>query len=278
MISGNHRLVKFGNPRFLPFGPLEIDRLHPLALGLVACYVPGLRIQDLCGNFPNLVPAAGGSIIGGPNGPALLCNLTGASSGASATVGTAITNFVSAAASAFWFGQSITTPAFGCPLFGVEANNTGASPFGVIYVATAASGNIQGVIDNQSNGFVSLTGAATPFSGSGDFRSAAVTWLSGGNISIYANGTSAATPISGGASTLKGYATSKFLIGQFDTGSGSTQSVASLGLLYSRELSAQEVARLHVEPFSMLRSVVKRSYLTPPPPIVTASAFAAVMA
>src|SRR5689334_20343796 len=52
------RYPRLGKPNMVPVGPIAIDWTHPLARGLVGCYVPGSRegYNDLCNNWPRLIP------------------------------------------------------------------------------------------------------------------------------------------------------------------------------------------------------------------------------
>jgi hypothetical protein len=62
--------------RLLPNGKLKIDWSHPLAKGLIACFLPGISYQDLSGNCPDLTlnqnPSSPIPPFGvGPEGPVL---------------------------------------------------------------------------------------------------------------------------------------------------------------------------------------------------------------
>lgn len=268
----------FWLPRFAPMVAAEVDWLHPLSVGLVACFCMSQGPKDLTGHFPTLGPAATtDQIVGSASGPGLRATVTGATTGLYADTSTWDT-VCSSAISCFWYGDGISAPTNGKTLVGFIANNTGVTPFGA-YVATANGGVIQGVVDTQADTSVSLSTGGTPFVGAGDHRSACMTWRSGGNLSVYANGVSGVAAISGGASTLKAYATSRVSFMHFPGAAAGTNNARGVaGMIWNRELSASEILRLHYDPFCVLRPVKQRRYATPAAITAAQQAFAVVAA
>jgi hypothetical protein len=64
-----HRYPAFWLPKVVPREPVELDRSHPLARGLISLWVPGISFADLTGGGPRLTSkGAHGYLMGTPNG------------------------------------------------------------------------------------------------------------------------------------------------------------------------------------------------------------------
>lgn len=244
------------NPRQCPTVPVEVDPSHPLALGLIGCFVASQGPRDLCGNSPIVTTLSGGTppLIATSAGPAWQ-QTTGAQA------------LYAPAAPIFKAGQTFTVFWSGVCL-GSAVGPFDSLAAGIDYAdATEVSPYISYGLDS-SNSMLARTPASAvgpSMSVGDDFNAAAIlstfnAAFTNGVPTVYANGTNTTAITFSAVATLciggyRGDTTRSPNLATrcayfFNQDFGSTNGQSNL----------PQMAWLSAEPFAMLRPVVRRSY------------------
>lgn len=123
-----HRSQRFfSDPLRQPFERVVVNWAHPLAAGLVACYLPTPwhGIFNLAGRGSDLMLRSASAFVPCSAGIGLIS--TAANQGATVTAGDFVKN--SDRVSLFWFGASFGSSNSNTTLIGIEDNNADATPF-----------------------------------------------------------------------------------------------------------------------------------------------------
>jgi hypothetical protein len=230
----------------------RIDWSHPLARGLIGCYLPGvLRGHALVG--PKLA--------NGGDGPGSFGVTAEGASLRSATLGSAKGLVVTATSefkdftrgmSLFWRGTLRGNCDNYCTLIGIQYADTDVSPYYTFAVSADGTGyDILRDFHNEGSGTV--VGNSADVRGSyGKTISVALTGKIGTGVQFYVN----AAPI-GGMSSLSGSpsstGSSKIVINQgIDATHRSANADCNVGYFWNRDLTALEVKQLHDDPYCFL--------------------------
>lgn len=230
-------------PTQVPQGFLRIDWSHPLSNGLMFYYLPGVTPLDIANKDPGILALSGASFIGSsPEGPSVDCTINNSGDGiltSTVVPGAASATAMSVYARGYKVGAPPNNSSFIAGItFSVNPNN---SPFVMVGLQYNLSTIAIRVSYNQAGSLVFL-GFNNLLSGSSQQFSLGGSVVNGGNVKSYYNGAldnSAAagvfTPSSGGA-----------IIG----GNDNMQHTVFCG--WNRELTADEMMRIHLDPYGML--------------------------
>lgn len=237
------------DPRSVPSVPVEVDRSHPLARGLVGLVVPGCvaGAVDLCGNSAPLA-AAGGALVGSAAGPAY-ASVAGAQY-LGGVAGAALN--VAAGGTLFWAGSVLGAAIGGtydyATLVSLSYANGSASPYQFYGIQLGGSS----LLFASANFNLPGSTIAMP---TGGVHSMAATFVIGGAINLYLDARNVGTGSwSGGVPT---YAATTLTIGgdvsPFPAPGRSSNTASALAAFYDTALAPEEIAWLAQEPFGMLR-------------------------
>jgi len=269
-------------PRRVPAEPVEIDWNHPLAGGMIGCYVPGsyYQLSDLTGIGPDLVANVNGAVATTPEGYGYSCN-TGNALASSTTM--PVEWQLTTGGTLFWRGICTGNASSGIDLL-IWGNlqNSGFIPDG----STSPTFCYAIKIDTTtllSFGYAAGTTRNTVFANSsygvqtGFVTSVAATWTVGGAIAVYAWGGGTQGQISPTINTgtwsgaAPDYSQSPEPAIGCDPATGVTNSSGTITLsayLYNRPLTAPQIVTLDSEPFCMLRPVMRSrrigNFVAPP--------------
>lgn len=229
-------------------GKPRINWSHPLAQGLIGCYVPGWcgnTIYNLVGIGGDLVVQSGAAYANTQDGRAL-----DSSASNSLAFVTAPPTMQPAVGSAFWRGNlKAAVSVSNIDLMGLTFTNSDTTPFDAFTIGWSSgsqlfgSGNIGGA---QAN----ATQAATVTTPSGMIN-VGMTIAPSDNTRLYVNGVQTATAATG-AGTIS-YGTPQICLGGYApvaTRIANAQSV--VGYLWKRTLTAGEMLALHFAPYAFL--------------------------
>jgi hypothetical protein len=233
--------------RLVPPGMPRLDRRHPLAQGLVACYLPATApsgpIRNLAGTGGDLTTRGNGGLLLGPEGPAL----NGQAAGQDYAYGAAPAAYQFAiGVSLFVRGRYLSTPSSGGILIGLTYDNAGTSPFDG-YAVTNTTAGLEGAFNLGGTG--AYLGGVTFTAGT--MVSAALSLAPSLHV-YYLNGAANATDTGAGSIA---YGTSPFLC--FNAGapgpaSSVTNFAPTIACIWARALSAAEILALHNDPYGFL--------------------------
>jgi hypothetical protein len=232
-----------------PFAKLRIDSSHPLANGLLACYVPGVSGGiNLAGRGGNLTPvnSAGNQTWDvGPDGPAWKTTI-----GGDALSGLAPAAFLGSNNSFYWRGIFTSVPASGNGnyLMGIGYDNVSSAPY-----------LFQSVDISHSSGFICLEFDNGGYTRQDDPNVVPVntvigscaTFSLGGVATIYRNGVSVGTV----AYTVQSTSTATSTIYICGNNASTARTIPAktfFGCIWNRALSANEVAALDADPYGFL--------------------------
>lgn len=284
----SHRHPGLWNPRFVPYGQVEVDWSHPLAAGLAACFVPGNQAGpiDFSGTGPALVPDSNGDFPLTPEGYGYDSSTLSSSAWASIIP---LKWTCQSGGTIYWRGSAVMQATY----------STGFHPqvFGLSYggAADGSSSPVWGLSLAINNAFTGQHPAfyyypkgasgqenvtlpsldwTTVMAGAGPVAFGA-TFVPGGNVSIYVwpGGSAPVTqtspwlgttsPIDSTLPWQMGLGVSSALDGVDASGT-----VTTSAYLWDRVLSPAEMALVNASPFAMLRPVrrVQRVPIVLPPP------------
>ena len=238
------QLQKPGIPR--------INWSHPLAWGLVTCYMPGAygkTIYDLTGQSPHLAwqtNAARGLYVEGVG-----LNSRAANGGAQAT---ATANLkMTVGASLFWHGLVVSQDIVvnSCDLIGVDYDNANNAPyFGYGITTGVLSGTDIGLQWNSGGAAAFSSATLTPTNET--LYSIGGTFAIGGNAVLYADG-AVLNSTAFGASAPSYTASSMLSIGAWSSEpTYAFQGITGIACAWNRVLSAAEMLELHNDPYCFL--------------------------
>lgn len=249
-------------PQHVPPASLdvEIDWNHPLAAGLIGCYVPGSArgLNDIAGIGPTLTAPAGSNQVG-PYGSGLLTTAT--NSMARATLPAA---YKLSTITLFWRGipQAAYAGGYTSVLFGSTAHSGDTAPSLSASIAILATNNTSSgtpvyawVQGDDGGGTLTAAYAETAVSPTlGAIQSAAVTF-SNATPNVYVDGAlkSSTTSLSS-LSAPQYYSDSQLCLGGYaPVTTRESQTLNQMGAIWNRALTAAEIEWLDKEPFAMLR-------------------------
>jgi len=221
-----------------------VDWTHPLARGLIAAYLPSQGLRNLAGLGADLAFGSAANFRASAHGivvPGTAAN-EGANSGALPS-----TMRPTSSASIFWAG-SVTAGTFNTTMLGLEHNNSNSNPWMSAVLFSAGAGTVT-LGYNVSGSYSEIGGAYLDTSGA--FATYAGTLEMGGAATVYFNGAQAASQAVG-AGSIQYDATAEVDFCAFAADPSRTlNGVGVVGCIWSRALSASEVAALHFSPFSL---------------------------
>lgn len=273
LLRHKHRHAGFWSPRKVPVGPVEIDWNHPLACGLIGCYVPGSSsvLQDLAGVGPTLLPGPSGFIDYTPEGLGYSSN-----NGNASAFSTIMPNSwqLTVGGTLFWRGVCTGSASIG----GVDAliwgnlQNSGFVPSG-----SQSPNYCYGLKIDQTSiisfGYSAGTTRNTVLGNSiysvqvGHSSSIAATFAVGGNIVVYAWGGTDSTKFvptiatgtwSGDAPDYTQNPEPAIGCDPATQATVTSGTITTSAYLYDRVLTAQEIVMLDADPFAMLRPTARR--------------------
>jgi hypothetical protein len=239
------------DPRQVPSVPVELDRAHPLANGLVGCWIGG-RYDDLTGNSPAMVRQSAAGAGPSYRGTAWSNNATN-----SAVYSTAGAALKVTTGSMVWTGDILTTaPADYSPLFCVVPDGSGSAPYTSYWLGVAVTATVYVPGPN----FLACDG---PISGplvTGPQSIACV--FAGANTTLAKNGTNVYTGTSGNG--IPAFtSTSMVAIGGYPTTyPRNPTALTASAMIYNRQLG-DELTWISIEPFAMLRPIQRRRFYLP---------------
>jgi hypothetical protein len=240
--------------RMMPNGRLRIDWSHPLANGLIGCWVPGVAGGiDLTGNHPTATTVgSGGKTDVTVEGPGYNFNATTTALKTTMTsAAPAVQALITAGKfSLYWRGYLAAAGGGFATLFGMQESSSGQ-----LFLVGAFTGsgfnNSAGDVGIQMNraGSSNAAGATSLTMGAGNLYSICMTYDNGANaLNMYLNGTGDSNnprTVAGGLPTCAG--TPTLYVGGDNCGS-----IMNMGLMYSRALSADEMKVLDKDPYCFL--------------------------
>jgi hypothetical protein len=245
--------------RSVPVGQVSIDWSHPLANGLIGCWLPGVSGGiDLTGNCADLQPSSGSSKKYSVNqeGPTLDPGTAGTVNMLTATAPPAYKG--QQAMSMYYRAEKLRAADTQAILLYISYDNVPNAPYNVF--------GLQSVFNNTSysqiyvginiNG-TSQQSANVDFSAETQIRvGATVTSVTGHALSLYKNGLLADNSTNTlPTGTLNGTSTSQISINGWDTSATSGRASGTapyIACLWNRELSASEMAAIDADPYGFL--------------------------
>lgn len=247
------RYPRIVGPRQVPNYPIERISDHPLAIGMAAAYMPGVRYGAFLGIAPALTDhTPAGSIVNTPLGQAYRHATT--SQGISSPPIGLPAQMQIQSGTINWGGQITAFPGAGVSLglFTTGYDNIGSSPYICYGLYIDGTTNFLIADANYGSAFniVTSTGAL-----SAGFQTLASTFTSG-TAALYVNGGVVGSTGSIGSGSLTYTSTSDVQV--FDARAGDM--ACTHVYLYNYVLPAALLAWLHAEPFVMWRPLVRRLY------------------
>lgn len=260
-------------PDSVPNFPVEIAWGHPLANGLLGCYVPGSPhgLSDIARIGPTLTPSASSAWKSTPAGYG--ADSTASSSGFFATAPDVYKNSLGSNASWLWSGQAFArapSTGFTAILFGISAHSTDTSPYlasGVSASAASTNGTVfVAILTGQGANFFNLSSKVwSDYSG---LQTTIVGTYGSSTTLLYGNGTQL---LSGSfTSPISFFSDSQLWMGGYPAQvNRRSASPCTIGAVWNRTLTQDESQWLTLEPFAMLQPQVAKRYYIPasaPPP------------
>ena|SRR5580765_1891432 len=248
-----HRHPALWSGQFVPaqHAAVEIDLQHTLARGLLGFYMPGVSGKDLSGNGPSLVPGAGqlGGVASGA-GRAFGCAALGTPNGLATAVPLPVPTFASGAT--LWiYRQTLARPVNAPVPWIISLYDQGADNRALCLYSDAGNDDLVLYAANAFVNFFMNSGVAN------DTQTLAVTFAPSVLYCVYYKGvmqtTGTAAPASIGFTSTTNFA----------VGTGGNQNIIACGV-WTRALSAPEIAWLDREPFAMLRPASRRRVFATP--------------
>ena len=258
------------NPRLVPQVPVEIDWSHPLAANLIGLYLPSRSTADLAGNGPPIFPQSATTFI--PSGSGSGASSLVANSGMLSTQ--VPTRFQRAPTylaimHVGWHTSTSQGATASQVLFGMSFSGATFLPFTIITNA----GNFQFATNAGSNFGTYGTGFTANL---GLNVIAATNWTGGGNSALYCykNGVLGTAGFSTTVGNINWTAGPNCRVDmcntQWTAGTSWENCISLAGMFFDSgavRLPDSTFAWLGNEPFAMLRPIVRRTYLTPPPAV-----------
>lgn len=247
-------------PQVVPTFPVEVDRTHPLAHGLIGLWLPTAGGADLVGGVVLAQPAGGLSPITATSRGAAWMQQTG-NTGLLAPAATAFTTGSTFAL--FWRGAILGNFVgnYNAPVVGVTYADTDTNPYVAYDIEITGGENIYGRVQNAQSASIQA--------GVGELSAGLTVGAFGLNFyrdGLFGSNAAAAAPLFS--------ATSQVSIGCYPGDLGRSPNVATnLAAFYnasddvSQAGGSELMAWLHAEPFGMLRPKIRRIYGFAPAPI-----------
>ena len=241
-------VFKPGRTLLIPaWGRPRIDWTHPLANGLISCFVPGVAAGvDPTSTVGDLT--ADTSVVLGVSqeGPALVTTVVHGGLYKTGGLPSSITGYNQL--SLYWRGYPLGNQNTYTLWFGVEYSNTNSNPYHIASITSPGPTTVW--LEWNSGGSYSHLGGGYVYS-SGVNRLAG-TFKVGGNASLYINGVLQEAK-SFGASPPTADASATLCLQSAPPNTDRPNNAACfLSLIYNRELSAAEVAALDADPYGFL--------------------------
>lgn len=236
-------------PKYMvPMGAIGIDVSHPLANGLIGCWVPGSsQGRNLAGMSADLVPSS--SLDMTSDGPGLLS--AGTSQDYKAVMPAVFTNWT-VGFSLFWRGVRLGN-AIGaangnfCGIF--DGDGTGGA-FQVAGIAFGNVGTLQVVTQGNSGGVFFQGNIKTCPTGMVTFMA---TFTIGGNAVLYQDGVSIDS-VAFGASAPTNTGNNQFDIGGYPgIAARSLNGCTNIAMAWNRPLTASDAIQMYLDPYGLLR-------------------------
>lgn len=233
-------------PRFIPTPRLRIDSSHPLAHGLIACYVPGISFGiNLVGTGGDLTLSGSyTTILSNVDGPAI--DLT---AGRLSTTAPSLFKTFTNGCALFWRGQLVAAGNNYPMLIGITYDNAGTSPFSVASIHKRAFGGVD--IGAQTNSAGTEVFAGTYTASANVQESVGGSFTVGGNAELFVGGISRATAAMASAPNSTATSTLGFGIDLIATADDPNQR-PNVAYIWNRPLTAAEQARLAFDPYCLL--------------------------
>lgn len=240
-----------------PFGSVEIDWSHPLAMHLVSCFL----FNEGGGRPIDLATGLAATLSGTPQGYAVAAG--------GSYIKTANIAYVTPVDDAARFGITSESFSLACDFYPSSADagfayfasrlDAGASDgwvvrtiAGKIFISTFAGG-----AQSSSNSVAGMTN---------DRLNRTVTVRTGSTPAYFVDGQSIATESNPGLDDA-GASTGVYRIAANQSGGSIPKTGIDRALFYfGRSLSQEDAAWLNAEPYDFLRPIIRRRYFEPPPP------------
>lgn len=231
----------------IPKPPFSVNQGHPLAQGLVCCFIPTpAGLYDAVGNF--LVPISGSAtIVDAQFGWALNCTGASGDNGAQVLLPSNTLWNNTSGATVLWRGAFLGTP------------SGGAACLLSIYDSSITSSRY-GIMTGQSAPAVDIGTQTTPnYAEFGDNIGINSTYrdivfsVNFHNGRCYENAQLINTDVNA-TINLPNAGTTKVAVGMLPGFGRQTQSIMAHGMIWNRAISAQEVQWLMSDPFAMLQT------------------------
>jgi hypothetical protein len=239
------------NPTLVPTVPVALDQAHPLAMGLVALYVPGASWNDLSGVNGALTPGTG-TLVSTARGTGWFTNTLADAATAVIAPSAQLTQNIST----FWLGAILgAAGGAGLPWVWGSDNVADSERQNMIYLNGTT--NLQIITNNGVGGANSFTsiGGSIP---TGVFSAAVTQGPTGAGFGPYSAYINGVTTASGSVNQGSSYSSNLLYFG------GNANAVGLMGAWWNAPLPANIIAWLAAEPFALLRPIVRRSYYHAP--------------
>jgi hypothetical protein len=231
----------------------SIDWSHPLANGLIGCWLPGIHGPvDLCGNHPDLFVqplSIPGATVEGPAQFSSPGSTIGGMSGQSPDMFKNATQVT-----LYWRGTPMGSDGASYSSLCGIVFNVGQGPPYLVY-NLQLQGDWNSFLPAWNTGGTWTLGPATNLTGFyGQQISLGATFVVGGNVFGYVNGVSVASKAFGASPPNVTPTSTTIINGNNAAGGPSAYANAhcNIALIYNRALSADEMAWLDREPYSFL--------------------------
>jgi len=230
-----------------------LNRRHPLAQGMTACYIPGASLSDLTGINGILVPRASISSIGiSKSGPCSAQDGTTTTAGYLANLSVAAQ--FGSTGSLFWFGDTTTATLTNTAFHYVgHTQNSSADTTVTLTCSRLSVAQYFGTYWGANFGLATAYTTGT--------HSVATTFVTGSTSLQYYDGFG-----QGGGQLITSltYSTPspQFILGsKISNITASPDSTSSAGYGWSRVLTAQENYLLHIDPYQMIEPLIEPNWI-----------------
>jgi len=234
--------------RQTPRGPVKIDWSHPLAQGLIGCWLPGISGGiDLTGINPSLVARTASKTGVAVEGPGLVSDAV--NTGMKGVVGNTspLTTWTDGF-SIYYRGYKLGSGNNNCDILSIFYDSAGNFPFNVAGLTDPSTGQVATV---WNHGGSLSQGTAKSVNNPG-LNSLGGTFKVGGNAVLYQSGVATDTTAFGSGAPTSTATSTVCIDTRADLSSQWQNSVCYVGYFWNRELSADEMAMLDADPYGFL--------------------------
>jgi hypothetical protein len=252
------------NPRTVPLGRVRVDMSHPLAQGMIGCWIPGTNGgKNLVEGQPDLIKNSGFQLDTTVEGPSDYSFTSGVNGGLTAILPPSSAFVSGTTMSQYWRGVPMANPfVAGANLVGVNYGTADNSPYAVWMLnITGNSGTNWGQIraDWNSGGTFHTSSSGINLSGFyGNPCSAAATYNVNGNVNTYGRDIGNGSFLLGatdsfGGSVPTNTGTDPLTINCYSAAAGrATNGKTLIAIVWNVELTAAQLAWVDRDPYCFL--------------------------